>query len=312
MSEVTTPASTPESGFELVPNPAGAEEGADGSEETGLFAGGASPGLDTEPPAQQVETPPAETPVEQVTPPEQQVKETTQQQIPAKEDASRYEYWQSQAAKDQKELEAIKGSQTHAIARYIQQNPDMLDVVEEGMRGGPTRRPKGIPERPLRPQRPDNYDKSEAHDPETASGRYRAEYDEYLEKKDIYQDAREEQATVQAQRDAGNAQIAELRSGLIREGGLNEIEADEFLGLLEGPNSRDPVTLAKFYRVLKAPSQDEIANQEKVKALLAQRDGLESPPPLATMGGESPQQTTAEEDYHAALRVSAEAGGSLI
>ena len=313
MSEVTTPASTTETppGYELVPNPEGVE-GAGGSEETGFFAGGESPGLDAETPEQQVETPPTETPAEQAPAPEQQAEVDTQQQIPAKEDESRYEYWQSQAGKDRKELDAIKASQTHAIARYIQQNPDMLDVVEEGMRGGPTRRPKGIPERPLRPQRPDNYDKSEAHDPETASGRYRAEYDEYLEKKDIYQDAREEQATVQAQRDAGNAQIAELRSGLIREGGLNEIEADEFLGLLEGPNSRDPVTLAKFYRVLKAPSQDEIANQEKAKALLAKKAGLESPPPLATAGGESPPKTTDEDDYHKAMKVEAELGGSLL
>ena len=309
MTEETTLASTTESppGYELVPNPDG-EESAGGSEETGLFAEGASPGLDAESPEQQVETPPTE----QVEAPEQQATETTQQQIPAKEDESRHEYWQSQAAKANKELDELKGGQLHAIARYIQKNPEMLDVVEDGMRGGQITRPKGIPERPVRPQKPDNYDLSEAHDPETVSGRFRGLYDEYLEKKDIYNDAREEQAEIQAERNAGKAQLAELRSGLVREGGLSEFEANEFLDLLDGPQSRDPVTLAKFYRVLKAPSQDEIANQEKAKKLFAKKSGLEAPPPLAVAGGESPPQTTEEENYHAGTKALAELGSSLL
>ncbi len=304
MSEVTPPVSTPKSGFELVPNPAGTEAVAGGSEETPLFAGGESPGLDVEAPAQQVETPPKE----QVTPPEQQATEPTQQPIPANEDPSRYEYWQSQAGKATRELDELKGSPLNAVARYIRQNPEMLEVVEEGMRGGPIRGPKRIPERPVRPQRPDNYDALEAHDPETASGRYRATYDEYQEKKDIYNDAREEQATVTAERNADKAQLAELRTGLIREGGLNEIEADEFLDLLNGPDSRNPVTLAKFYRVLKQPSQDAIANQEKARKLLAQKSGLASPPPLATAGGETPPQLTPEQQMAESIKAHSNMG----
>ena len=185
----------------------------------------------------------------------------------------------------------------------------MLDVVEGGMRGGPT---KGTPEKPVRPQRPSNYDSSEAHDPETASGRFWIDHNEYLAKKDVYNDALVEQAEIQAERNAGEAQVAKLRSGLIREGGLNEFEADEFLTLLQDPQSRDPATLAKFYRVLKAPSQDSIANQEKAKKLLAQQTGLEAPPPLTVAGGESPPKTTPEDDYHAAMRAGAEVGGSLL
>ncbi len=313
MTEVTTPVSTPEApaGYELVPNPEGVE-GADGGEETGLFAGGESPGLDAETPGQQVETPPPETPPEQVETPEQQVTEPTQQPIPAKEDASRFEYWQSKTTQVQRELDEIKGGQLHAIAQYIQRTPDMLDIVEEGIRGGPITKPKGIPERPVRPQRPDNYDSSEAHDPETVSGRYRASQDEYLEKKDIYIDAREEQATVQAKRDADKVRLAEVRSGLIREGGLNELQADDAMSKLFSRESMNPVTLAKLYHLMEAPSQDEIANQEKAKKLLAQKSGLEAPPPLAKVPGETPPPTTDEDDYHAAMKVSAELGGSLL
>ncbi len=313
MSEVTTPVSTPEAptGYELVPNPDG-QESADGSEETGLFAGGESPGLDAEPPGQQAETPPAETPAKQVEAPEKQVTEPTQQPIPAKEDESRFEYWQSRAGQTQRELDEIKGGQLHAIAQYIQRTPEMLNVVEEGIRGGPITRPKGIPERPVRPQRPDNYDSSEAHDPETVSGRYRASYDDYLEKKDIYTDAREEQATVQAKRDADSVRLAEVRSGLIREGGLNELEADDAMSKLFSRESMNSVTLSKLYRLMEAPSQDDIANQEKAKKLLAQRSGLEAPPPLAKAPGEAPLPNTDADDYHSAQRDQAEQGGSLL
>lgn len=315
MSEVApTPAGTPESppsGYEAFPNPEGSEEGAGGSEETGFFAGGASPGLEAEPPEQQVEAPPVVP--EQAPAPEQQAVEPTQQQpIPAKEDETRFEHWQSKSGQLQRELDEIKASQTHAIAKYIQQNPDMLDVVEDGMRGGPITRPKGIPEKPVRPQKPDNYDSSEAHDPETASGRYRAAYDDYQEKKDVYNDAREEQGAIQAQRNADKVRLAELRAGLVREGGLNEFEANEFLTMLDSAEARNPVTLAKYYRVLKAPSQDEIANQEKARQLLALKPGLEAPPPLAKALGEAPLPTTDEDDYHKSMRAGAEQGGSLL
>lgn len=313
MSETLTPtpaapavggAGTPESpspGYEHFPNPEGSEEGAGGNEETGFFAGGESPGIETRTPEQHVETPlPG---AEQVTTPEQQATETTQQQpIPAKEDEARFEYWQSQANQRQRELDEIKGSQLHAIAQYIQRTPEMLDIVEEGIGGGPIDKPRRMPERPIRPQKPDNYDSSEAHDPETASGRYRASLDDYLEKKDIYNDAREERSAIQAQRDSDKAQIASLRAGLVREGGLKEVEADEFLNMLNGPESRNPVTLAKYYRVLKAPSQEEIANQEKARQLLAKKPGLESPPPLATAGGEPPPQLTPDQEMAESMK----------
>ena len=300
MSEVDTPADAPES--------TPVEEGDGGGEETGLFAGGESPGLDTETPEQQAAAPPEE----QAQAPEQQADETTQQPIPAKEDESRFEYHQSRASQYERELDELKGGQTYAIAQYIQQNPEMLDIVEDGMRGGQLTRSQGIPERPVRPQKPKNYDSSEAHDPETVSGRYRADFDDYLEQKDIYADAREAQAEISEKRNADKAAITTLRTGLVREGGLSEIEADEAMALFNSAASRDPVSLVKFYRVLKAPSQDENANQEKLKHLISKKNGLKAPPPLATVTGESPPPTTPEEDFRAAMQAGAELGGSLV
>ena len=273
----------------------------DGSEETGLFAEDASPGLDAETPEQQA-----------LKAPEQQETEPTQQPIPAKEDESRFEYHQSRADTLQRELEEIKGSQIYTISEHIQRQPELLDIVEDSMRGGQIKQPKGIPERPVQPRRPTNYDASEAHDPETVSGQFRAEFDKYQEDAATYRGAVEDKAVLTNQRNAEKAQLTELKNGLIQEGGLSEVEADDAMKLFNTKASRSGTALAKFYRILRAPSQDEIANREKTKKLLALQDGLKAPPPLATVPGESPAQTTDEEDYMASLEASSGMGGSLL
>ena len=299
MSEVVTPASVAES-----PN----EADTGGIEEEGYFAdpglldeGGVSPGEATETPEQQDETPPE---AEQVESPEQQEVEPTQQQIPAKDDASRFEYHQRRGDIAENELRDVKGSQTFAIAQYIQKNPEMLDVVEDGMRNGVSAR-KPVPERPVRPVKPADYDVSEAHDPETSSGRYRAAHDQYLEDKDVYNDVREVRAEETAQSNAEKGKLAALRSGLIRDGGLNEAEASEAMPMLFSEDSMNPVMLANLYRMMKAPSQDAISNKEKAEALLAKKNGLNSPPPLSKPKGDSPKPTTEEDDYHASMRAHA-------
>ena len=283
-------------------------EGLGSADAEGLPGGGenvlaeeASPGLEPETPEQQA-----------LEAPDQQVTEPTQQPIPAKEDESRFEYWQSQATQNQRDLDEIRGGQTHAIAQFIQQNPDMLDIVEDGMRGGQIKQPKGVPEKPAMPRRPTNYDASEAHDPETVSGQFRADFDKYQEDTAIFREAVEERSVITNQRNAEKAQLAELRRSLIQEGGLSEVETDDAMKVFNSKASRSPTALAKFYRLLKAPSQDEIANREKTIKLLAKKEGLVSPPPLATVAGESPAKTTDEEDYLAAMESGSEFRGSLL
>jgi len=299
MSEEVTPASVAES-------PSEADAG--GIEEKGYFAdpgildeGGVSPGEATPSPEQPDEAPPK---AEQVESPEQQVVEPDQQQIPAKDDASRFEYHQRRGDLAENELRDVKGSQTFAIAQYIQKNPEMLDVVEDGMRGGVSAR-QPTPERPVRPVKPADYDVSEAHDPETPSGRYRAAHDQYLEDKDVYTDAREVRAEETALNNAERDKLADLQSGLVRDGGLSEVEASEAMPMLFSKDSMKPVMLAKLYRMMKAPSQDAILNKEKAEALLAKKNGLKSPPPLSQAKGETPKPTTEEDDYHASMRAHA-------
>lgn len=295
MSESQILAETPESPVEP------GEESPDGSGETGLFAEDASPELDAETPGQQ-----------ELKTPDQQEPETTQQPIPAKDDPLRFEYQQSRADRAVNELGEIKQSSIYAIAQHIDRKPELLDIVEASMRGGQIKQPQGTPEKPVMPRRPTNYDASEAHDPETVSGQFRADFDKFQEETAIYREVVEEQTVLTTQRNAVKAQYTELRGGLVREGGLSEVEANDAMRLFDTEASRSPAVLAKLYRLLTAPSQDEIANREKVIKLLAKKDGLEAPPPLATVPGESPAQTTEAEDYYESMKASADMGGNLL
>lgn len=297
MSETVTPASVAES----PPVPA-SEVDTGGSEETGVFAepgildeGGVSPGTESQPPAQSGETLP---PGEQVPPSEQQVADPAQQPIPAKDDPSRYEFHQRDAQLARNELGEYKSSQLHAISQYIQSNPDMLDVVEDGMRTGVVgRQPAALPDRPVRPVRPANYEGSDAHDPDTPSGQFRTAFDTWQEEKAVYDEAVAVDTERTTQRNVETARLATIRTGLIQQGGLSEVEANEAMPLLFSNASMDPTMLAKLYRVMKAPDQDAIANQERARALLVKRDGLESPPPLSRAPGEAPPATTDADDY---------------
>ncbi len=316
MSETLTetPPGTPESpppGYEHFPNPEGSEEGAGGSEETGFFAGGESPGLEPEVPGQQAEALPGEP--EKVAAPEQQVTEPTQQlEKPAKEDESRFEYQQSRADKAENALKDVTGRSTYKIAQYIESRPELLDIVESASRGEPLGKPQGLPEKPVIPKRPKDFDRSEANDPETVSGRYRMDFEEYQEKRAIYDEARETRQETEGARKAQEAYFANLKNGLIGTGQLDGRQADEFLQMLNSPESLNPEALAKFYHILKTPSQVQVENQEKADRLRAKKPGLESPPPLAKAGSEAPLPTTDEDDYHAAMRAEAEMGGSLL
>lgn len=306
MTDLQTP---PVEASELPPSASG-EEGVGDAEESGFFSTGYDPDVAPAVPDQQAPAPPAqkddpEVPLAQAPVPEvpaQPPVDPAQQPTLAKEDDSRFEYWQRKATERELELNTLRGGQTMAIAEYIQRNPDMLDVVEDGMRNGSVASRSQIPERPIRPQMPDDFKLSESLDPETVSGRYQMQFNEYAGKKDLFQEAREQRDIIDTQRNSERAELAALKTGLVQQGGLTVVQAEEFMGYLNSGAARDPVALAKYYKVLNAPSQADVENAEKAQLLLDKQSGLKSPPPLATVPGEAPPQTTDEENYHASMR----------
>lgn len=309
MSEVAIqpPVVAPES-----PPVPGGEAGDVGVGDGGFFGvlessdGGTSPGPEIEPPAQQVPVAPGAAPAAPVAAqvpaaPVQPGEIPVQQPVPAKDDPSRFEHWQQQATQEKLARETLENSHTVQIARFIQNNPEMLDVVESGMQGGGVSSLPALPVKPVRPIKPGNYDTSEAHDSETVSGKYRADFYEYQEKNDVYNEALGEQNVQRDQRRTEQVHIADLRAGLVSQGGLQESEAEEAMRFFNSPEARDPRVLANLFRVSKAPTQDIIANNAKAAELLARQPSLGAPLPLAVANGDSPAVSTDADNYRSSL-----------
>jgi len=272
-----------------------------GSEETGLFARGGRPALNLVDPAQQAPAVPAADPavapaVPAVAPavapaadpavpvaqaPVPPVEGLVQQQaIPAKDDTARFEHWQRQA-------DIALNSDAMRIGKFIETQPDLYEAALARSKGQ-TAPLQALPERPVRPSKPTNYDVSDVNDPNTATGVYTAQFQEYLEKKDDYDISSEQHNAAQATRTAQQNQLIELGEGLVREGGLSRDEAQGAIDLFTSGRARDPKLLAELYKLSLKPDQSVQANQLRVNNLISSQPTLEAPAPVAVANGRSP------------------------
>jgi hypothetical protein len=226
-------------------------------------------------------------------------------------------YWQSQYDKLKNEHEQI--ADVAPIARYIQEDPELLSKVHEhitgqqqGQQGQPTPQsgqtaPQGTqpPERPEKPERPKDYSRFEAlNDPDSESAQYEeqmARYQEemlsYFEQKDQYREAQlqQEQAQIQQQRQA-QVRMAQMQQELTQQHGLTEEEVQEFFQFMNSPQSLRTENLVKLYRAQRAPSpeeQERIRRAQENQARAEKRAQLETPA-AATPGQTDPSQASAE------------------
>ena len=167
------------------------------------------------------------------------------------------------------------------------------------MSGGLGTIPSGrLPEKPVIPQRPTDFDATQALDPETSSGKYNMAMFDYTEKKVVYDEAQEQQAAVNTRRNAEKARVTALRDSLVNAGGVTTVvEADDVLRVMNSAAARDPVNIMKYHRMLTADPQALKANEQKAADLINRGNGLASPPPVAVVPGESPTPNTDEQNY---------------
>jgi hypothetical protein len=183
----------------------------------------------------------------------------------------RYQYWQSKHDKLKKEYEALRSQPAPAPA--VQSNQQQAI------------------EKPLKPQKPSNYDPAEAYQPGTTSFQYRSQMDEYTEK---YQDWLEYQtSTIETQQRRYAEQVeAQQRLDMTKqeavyEHGLSPQEADDFVRVMTDPDTMSLGNLVKIYRLLKAPGQNPTPQPQpnQYKGNYMQRPVNSQPPPAAIAGG---------------------------
>ena len=116
---------------------------------------------------------------EQVAPVGQEVVESeptdTQVTMEPKNDPDQFQYWQSQADKRAAEVDMLK-SQMAEVMTKVSQPAEAAPVEKET-----------VLEKPVKPSKPADFDRSEAlTDPDSASARYLAKQESYLESMSEY------------------------------------------------------------------------------------------------------------------------------
>jgi hypothetical protein len=243
---------------------------------------------------------------------------------PAKDDPARFQYWQSQADQYKRQLELERqqqqGMAAYApIARYLQENPQLLDVLERELQSGhPSQAgpPRGVGEqpgertsleRPEKPLKPRNYDPNET-DPESDSYKYRqsmAEYQENLIEYMVARDERresqaEEQRRIAEQHRQQQEQMAQLASTLKVEHGLNDFEAQDFMRTMMDQSSVTLDNLVKLYKITQGDRGKQSAEAKRKAQDIVNRTGRKVPLP-AGVGGVNAPQVSDEDIFNASL-----------
>ena len=181
----------------------------------------------------------------------------------AKNDNTRYEYWQSQAAKKDNELNDLKAQQQQMMAMQQQM------MQQQQMSAQPEPQQEQFPAAPDKPKRPRNFSREEAYaDGSSESARYLDEIEEWRDNMEEYKDLRhqydlavvqeslnkEREARVEeAQRRQAYAQqqqeIANVNNVVQQKYGLNQQEAANFIQDMSSADSLTMDNLVQLWRI---------------------------------------------------------------
>ena len=235
----------------------------------------------------------------------------------------RYEYWQSkydqQASEYNRMQEKMKELENVApIAKHIEENPWILDNVASSLSGNTPKvagntESRGLPKKPERPSKPNNYDPSEAYmDPESSSFKYRDSLDNYREDLVSYQENmesyREEQQNKQyeaqqrQQQEAMAVQQQEAMARNLQESyGYTPDRATEFIKYYSSPDSISLENLVALDRLRTAPSSAEVETRQKAEMMKNRQNRVNIPPPASVGGGENQPQYSDEDLFNLGL-----------
>ena len=196
--------------------------------------------------------------------PQEAPSQETQKPLETKNDDTRYQYWQSQAAKRDNELKQTQ-AQLQQMQMQVQQAAaqQQQEQVEE------------FPPPPEKPEKPRNFNRQEAfEDPSSESARYldemddwRDNTDEYNQLKNQYDNAlvqeqlnaqQEQQAQAQRVREAQMQEARQLQGvhNMVQEKyGMSAEEGQHFIKTMSNPASITVDNLVQLYRLQNGQGQ---------------------------------------------------------
>jgi len=218
------------------------------------------------------------------------------QEYSAKNDDKRFEYWQSQASKNQNETAQIR-----------QQNQELQAQVKamQAIKSEEKEPVEEFPAPPSRPKKPRTFSREEAYaDPNSESARYLDEYEEWRDDMSDYSNLKQEhtinsmQSKLDAQEKsrhdeiqrqeayaAEQQQMANVNTHLQGHYGFDSNDAQEFIQQMSDPNSLSLDNLVQLYRLQKGQGQPAEGNAPSPAFQQTQR-AQQIPSPMGVQTGQ--------------------------
>lgn len=251
--------------------------------------------------------------------PEQSVQtDAAQPNQPAKEDTTRYEYWQSQydrqkseASKLTQELDKYKKTLA-PISEAINRNPNIMKAIDQSLSNGTN---QGLPQQsnqgnslkqPVEPEKPHSYNEVEAYnDPESDSFKYRMTKERfrddmlnYYGKVDQYRAQQQQQAAIR-QREA--TAESDARSYAMSNLGWDEAKANNAIAWMQNPQNVNFPALFKLYDALHAKDPKQIEADRRKVEMQHQQERAQIPRTTAVATGTSETPLSDEDSFSRAL-----------
>lgn len=231
---------------------------------------------------------------QQVAPVSQEVVEgespETQTNVEPKNDPDQFQYWQSQADKRQAEVDMLKSQMADVMSKVGQ--PATAPEVEK----------ETVLEKPVKPSKPADFDRSEAlTDPDSASAKYLAKQESYLEAMSDYvanSNERVMQTMTQTQREQeAIARDQKVVRDLQSKYNYTPEQANDFLSKMSSPDSLSLDNLVQLHKLKMNTGSQQVTQitpqaQQKAAVMNERNEKLSIPKPIGVQPGASDQSPT--------------------
>ena len=234
------------------------------------------------------------------------------QETSTKQDADRYEYWQSkhdrtagELSQTQKELEYYK-STLGPVADLVRQNPNIVDTLRQSPSNEQPAQEQNSLKPPSRPEKPHSYSEVDAYnDPDSESFKYRLANDKYRDdmidyygKVDNYR--QEQQALAyEAQRD--QMAQSQARNYAMQSLGWDANKVTNAIQWLQNPSNVSFETLFKVYEMAHAPSKEQVQSQQRVADYQNREERMKVPQSTTVASGTSQAPMNDEQLFNQSM-----------
>jgi len=226
------------------------------------------------------------------------VVESQPSDVPSEEnptnDNDSYKYWQSQADKRAAEVDLLKSQVTE------------LMKTQASTPAEPAKEETPSIERPVKPRKPADYDHSEAlADPESASGKYLAKQEQYMDGLADYMDSIESNRSKVMEQQIQQQEVFQRNQKVISDlqGQYNYTaeQANDFINKMSSPQSLSLDNLVKLHQMDSNAAPRQVAQVtpealQKQQLMSNRQEKLSIPKPIGVQPGASTQSSKSVED----------------